>query len=226
MEKIATDKGVSWYRQVSRLTNRQPKPWDLEAPAASRGESHAERINMHFTDICTTYEPLQIHQLPSFLPAQEFPFTIQPYQVAHCLSRLREQMAVPFGQLPIRLLKEFSVELATPLAHVYNRSLQQGQMPSVWKRATITPVAKKPNPTSPGDLRPLSLTPTFGKVLEQFIMPHIMDDIKSSIDSRQYGNIRGSSTSHYLIRLIHDLLSQLDHADKLFSVIMYDLEGI
>ena len=60
--------------------------------------------------------------------------------------------------------------------------------------------------------------------MEQFLVPLILDDIKSSIDVRQYGNMRGSSTSHYLVRLIHDLLSQLDHADMLFSVIMYDFK--
>ena len=133
-------------------------------------------------------------------------------------------MAVPVGQLPVKLLKEFSVELAVPLAHIFNTSLKQGRVPSVWKRATITPVAKKPIPTSPGDLRPLSLTPTFSKVLEQFIVPLIMADIRPSIDSRQYGNMRGASTSHYMIRLIHELLLQLDNTDKIFSVVMHDFK--
>ena len=224
MDNIASDKGASWYKQVSKLTNRQPKPWNLEAPEALNSSSCAERINQHFTQICTSYEPLRTDQLPSYLPAQDIPFKIHPWQVAHSLTRLREQMAVPVGQLPVRLLKEFSVELAVPLAHIFNSSLKQGLVPSVWKRATITPVAKKVSPTSPGDLRPLSLTPTFSKVLEHFIVPLILDDIKANIDIRQYGNMRGSSTSHYLIRLIHDLLSQLDRADKLFSVIMYDFK--
>ena len=30
MDKIATNKGASWYKQVSKLTNRQPKPWNIE----------------------------------------------------------------------------------------------------------------------------------------------------------------------------------------------------
>ena len=224
MDKIATNKGASWYKQVSKLTNRQPKPWNIEEMKTLDSVSHAEFINHHFTKICTTYEPLQTNHLPCYLPAQEITFEIHTWQIAHSLSRLRENMAVPVGQLPVRLLKEFSVELAVPLAHIFNNSLKQGIVPSVWKKATITPVAKKPIATSPGDLRPLSLTPTFSKVMEQFIVPLILDDIKSSIDVRQYGNMRGSSTSHYLVRLMHDLLSQLDHADMLFSVIMYDFK--
>ena len=133
-------------------------------------------------------------------------------------------MAVPTGQLPVRLLKEFSVELAIPLAHIFNISLKQGKVPSIWKRATITPIAKKSTPKSPSDLRPLSLTPTFSKVLEQFVVPLILFDIKPSIDPRQYGNVKGSSTAHYLIRLMYNLLSELDKPDKLFSLIMYDFK--
>ena len=57
---------------------------------------------------------MQSDELTCFLPANDVPFEIQPWQVARILSRVRENMAVPAGQLPIRLLKEFSVELAIP----------------------------------------------------------------------------------------------------------------
>ena len=125
----------------------------------------------------------------------------------HIASRisLREGMAVPPEQLPVRLLTEFSVEIAMPLTHIYNRSLQEGYVPMIWRRATITPVPKKSAPESPGDLRPISLTPTFSKVLEQFIVPLIMEDIRPAMDIYRYGNIQGASTTHYLIRLIHSI---------------------
>ena len=77
---------------------------------------------------------------------------------------------------------------------------------------------------SPDDLRPISLTPVFSKVLEQFVVPHILHDIKPSIDVHQYGNVSGSSTCHYLIKLMHNMLSELDKSDKLFSVIMDDFK--
>ena len=222
MAAISSDNSASWYKQVLKLTNRQPKPWNLDISDALVDVTQAELINQHFTQICTTYEALQATQLPCYLPAQDIPFEIQPWQIAHKLSQLRENMAVPAGQLPVRLIKEFSVELAIPLAHIFNGSIRRSQVPSVWKRATITPVAKKPSPKSPGDLRPLSLTPTFSKVLEQFLVPLILADIRPSIDIRQYGNMRGASTTHYLIRLMHSLLTELDKSDKIFSVIMYD----
>ena len=49
-----------------------------------------------------------------FLTIAPEPFEIQPWQVAHSLAHLRENMAVAPIQLPVRLIKEFSIELATP----------------------------------------------------------------------------------------------------------------
>ena len=144
--------------------------------------------------------------------------------MAYHLTHLRENMSVPPGQLPIRLLKEFSVEIATPLAYIYNRSIREGYVPLVWRKATVTPVPKKPSPESPGDLRPVSLTPTFSKVLEQFIVPLIMADISPALDIHQYGNIKGASTAHYLIRLIHNMLNDLEEPGKLFSMAMIDFK--
>ena len=224
MAKIHESDGRSWYRQVMTLTNRQPKPWNLEMTNSKSEITEADMINDFFADICTTYEPLDTSQIPAYLPANKIPFELQPWQVAERLAHLREGMAVPPGQLPIRLLKEFSVELATPLAHIYNRSIRDGYVPRVWRKATVTPVPKKTSPESPGDLRPISLTPTFCKVLEQFVIPLVMADIRPALDMYQYGNIKGSSTAHYLIRLTHSLLKELEQPGRLASMVMIDFK--
>ena len=81
---------------------------------------------------------MKTSQLPSYLSANKIPFEIQPWQMAYRLAHLREGMAVPPSQLPGRLLKEFAVELATPPAYTYNRSLREGHVPLIWRQATIT----------------------------------------------------------------------------------------
>lgn len=222
MACIAEDGGGSWYQQIAVLTNRKSKPWKLEIPKSE--DTKADIINNFFANICTTYGPLEASQLPAYLPANTNLIDLQPWQVAYKLAHLRDGMAVPPGQLPVRLLKEFSVEMAIPLTHIYNRSVQEGYVPLVWRNATVTPVPKKSSPESPGDLRPISLTPTFCKVLEQFIVPLIVEDIRPEFDVHQYGNIKGASTAHYLIRLTHSLLTELDKPDKLFSMVMFDFK--
>ena len=50
-------------------------------------------------------------------------------------------------------------------------------------------------------MRPISKTPVGGKIIEKVIVSELEKDIKGKLDSSQYGNCRGSSTTHYLIKL-------------------------
>ena len=222
--KIASHDRKSWYSQVRAITNRKPPQWQLGPSSSQDTLIRAESINDFFADVCTTFEPLCAGKLPSFLPAEDVPFEMQPWQIAYKLSHLRKSMGVPNEDLPVRLMSEFSVELAVPLSYIFNKSLREGRVPSVWKQATIVPVPKKAIPKSPGDLRPVSLTSTFSKVLEQFIVPKMVEDVRSQTDKRQYGNVKGASATHYLMRFLHALLSELDKPGKLFSAVMYDFK--
>ena len=53
--------------------------------------------------------------------------------------------------------------------HVLNVSLTSGVFPDEWKKAKITPIPKINNPTRVTDLRPISLLPITGKILEKFV---------------------------------------------------------
>ena len=64
----------------------------------------------------------------------------------------------------IKIIKEFSFELAEPLNKIFNTSLQEGVFPSVWKTASIIPVPKVKNPASANELRPIALTNVLGRL--------------------------------------------------------------
>ena len=122
-----------------------------------------------------SYQPLQTQNIPS----------ITQIDVYQRLQLLKTSKASPPNQLPKRLIKEFAVEISLPLAHVFNNCIKFGVFPSIWKKATIVPLAKKIPITELGDIRPISLTPDFGKTLEFFLSPWIMADIKENIDADQ-----------------------------------------
>ena len=45
--------------------------------------------------------------------------------------------------IPPTLLKEIVEQISTPLANVFNLSLEEGIVPSEWKEANITPLFKR-----------------------------------------------------------------------------------
>ena len=108
----------------------------------------------------------------------------------------------PFD-LPVRLIREFAYELANPLAHLFNACLSDGTFPGVWKTATVVPIPKEKSISSFDQLRPISLTPIFARVFESFVAKWILEDISSKLDPKQYGNVKGSSTVHYLVDMLH-----------------------
>ena len=56
-----------------------------------------------------------------------------------------------------------------------------------------------------------SSTPILSKVLEDFVVSWMIEDVGEHIDSRQFGSLKGSSTTYCLLDLIHNWLSELDN---------------
>ena len=65
-----------------------------------------------------------------------------------------------------------------------------------------------------GDTRPISLTPCLSKVLEDFVVTWLIDDVKNKIDPRQFGCLKGTSMTYCILDMIHTWLSYLDAPDK------------
>ena len=89
----------------------------------------------------------------------------------------------------MRLLKKFAPELAEPVTVIFNRSVSFGVFPERWKDSHLTPVPKVKPVTGDGDLRPIALTPVLSKVLEDFFVEWLRDDVKHHIDPQQFGSL-------------------------------------
>ena len=112
------------------------------------------------------------------------------------------------GDLPIKVAKEFSQELAVPAARIFNKIVETGQWPARWKQEHGIPLNKvKPKqPESESDLRIISLTPLLSKTFEKIVMDWLIHFVGDKLDCSQYGGIRGSSSTHYLIDMITFIL--------------------
>ena len=114
------------------------------------------------------------------------------------------------GDLPSSMLKEFSVELATPLSKIINNIFKSAEWPEDWKVEFVTPLGKIPNPETEDDLRPISLSAFFSKVTEHFVVQWLLKFIGKHIDFRQYGGMKGNSITHYLIEFVNFILANQD----------------
>ena len=58
-------------------------------------------------------------------------------------------------------------------------SINQGQVPSGWTKAIVTPLFKKGDRSNPGNNRPISLTCVACKVLKYIVCSKIMDHLEN-----------------------------------------------
>ena len=133
---------------------------------------------------------------------------VTDYECYQKLKAAKKPASVIPGDLPSKVVKEFMLELASPLCKLFNKIAQSAKWPLQWRMEYITPTPKIPLPQTEEDLRPISLTSFYSKVMEGFVVTWLLHFIGGKMDFRQYGGTRGNSVSHYLIEFINFILHQ------------------
>ena len=108
------------------------------------------------------------------------------------------------------MYKELAAYICEPLTHVYNASLRQGQYPKIYKYEISTPVPKKYPIEKMDQMQNISGLLTADKILEKLLSEMIVSDMEKTADQSQFGNQKGTSIQHYLIKLIHRILTAVD----------------
>ena len=174
----------------------------------------AEQIAEHFASISSEYKPLSRDKLPDrvqfILGSESKPPVITEHECYEAIKSAKKPTSGVPGDLPGSILKEFSIELATPVSKLLNNIVQSATWPEQYKVEYVTPIQKVPQPESEDDLRPIALTPFFSKIMERFVVKWLLGFIGDKIDFRQYGGMKGNSVSHYLIEFINFILYNQD----------------
>ena len=92
----------------------------------------------------------------------------------------------------------------------------------MWKAETVHVIPKNSSPASLAELRNLSCTPLFSKVLESFILSNLKSEV--SLSNSQYGGVKGCSTNHFLIDTWDVVLNALEKGESVTNLISVDFE--
>ena len=95
---------------------------------------------------------------------------------------------------------------------LYNLIFNTGKYHKDWKTATVVPIPKITNATSPNDLRPISLLPLPGKILEQLIHKPLLEHLKTNnlINNCQNGFRPKRSTMQTVFQYTSELYQNLN----------------
>ena len=137
----------------------------------------ANILNDHFSSVFVV-DDFQSDETPC-LEGEPYPCMQSIYITAQGIAQLLQELdhTKAFGPdgIPTKLLKETSFAISPVLTLIFNASLEQGKLPSDWKKAFITPVYKKGLRTDPSNYRPISITCICGKYLNMsFLLPSLI----------------------------------------------------
>ena len=105
---------------------------------------------------------------------------------------------------------------------MYNGSLTQCTFPSKWKRATIVPLPKITKPRTVSDMRPISLLPLPGKIMEMIISHRLKSYLEEHgiLSSKQHGFRKKKSTISAIVEFLHDVYKDQSTNQDTFVVFL------
>ena len=99
-------------------------------------------------------------------------------------------------------------------------SLATGNLPSVWKRASIVQIPKSQHHSSPSNYRPISLLPIISKTLERHVYALIMRHLQENhpLSAFQWGFLEGRSTVSALLHITNQWFQALEAGNDICAV--------
>ena len=118
------------------------------------------------------------------------------------------------GDIPKELVNPCAPSLARALTPIFNSCMLSKKWPTFWKVETIVPIPKTLSPGTMDDIRPISMTTLWSKLLESYIASFTLQETSKNWKDTQYGGRKGSSTDHVLVGIWDKILNGLDNNNK------------
>lgn len=152
-------------------------------------------------------------------------FTISPAETLDKLNKMNINKSPGPDMFYPRILRNTSEEITEALTLIFNKSIEQGNVPEDWKMANITPIFKKGDKKLAGNYRPISLTSVVGKLLESIIRDKIVEHLEQCnlIRDSQHGFRAKRSCLTNLVEFYHKLFSINDRTKSL-DIIYLDFQ--
>ena len=193
--------------------------------ASALNSFYIEKVRHLRNNLCS------ISPTPSCWPKATSPFCFSfasAGKIAKVITSLKNTDALGLDGIPTSVLKKGVEVLASPLAHLVNRSLATGVVPEGFKTGVIIPIhkGKGKSPSDPASYRPVSILPAMSKVLETVVKQDLELHLTKldALPNSQFGFRKGRSCTGALATA-HAKWIRGNQDGKVVGILAFDLSA-
>ena len=206
-----------WYSLLKRITKYDSeKTEELQVSEINNlsDEGQVEAIANHFNATSQEYTEVKTEDIniPEFTTNDIPKFSTM--KIRDILNKIKTNKATIPGDIPARIVKQAAETLCVPMTHMINHSLKTASWPDRYKEELITPIGKVLPVQLLEQLRPISNLPICNKIQEAAIAELVISDMKAGLDPTQYGNQKKTSIQHYLVAMLHRIVTSVDNNSR------------
>merc|ERR1712074_255324 len=174
-------------------------------------------LNKYFASVFTNENEITLTTAPfirNFLESEKLvDIDIKEENVRFYIDKLKASKSPGTDAIHAIVLKELKDILTKPLTDIFNSSINNGEIPAVFKCANITPIFKKGDKKLPSNYQPISLTSLVEKLQESIIRDHLVNHLKryNLIRASQHGFRNNKSCLTNLLEFFNKVINDYDN---------------
>ena len=238
LEEHKFDMKKTWSilnQAIGKHTTKSQYPKSLKVNNIEvNNEQHiADTFNSYFTNIGQTTNhnvPLVDRSFKSYLPNPQlnsmFLEPVLPSTVIETIHKLKTKSSSGHDGISTKLIKSTIVNIINPITYIINKSFETGIVPMEMKIAKVIPIFKNNDQCQVKNYRPISLLPSFSKVLERLMYNKIVQYLNQNniLYKHQYGFRAKHSTIHPIIHLLNNCAEASNKKEAEYTIaILCDL---
>ena len=182
----------------------------------------ATHLNNYFSSVFSKENVQALPNLTACFPEMES-FTVSENGVLKLLLSIDPRKSGGPDGVPSRILKEGAIQITPVLTYLFNRTLEDGVIPSEWKLANVFALHKQGPCDVVENYHPISLTCVCCKIMEHIMCSNMCRFLESHniLTPRQHGFQAGFSCETQLMQAVDDWAHYL-HLGKQTDLIVFD----
>ena len=181
---------------LTKPKNSLPNFLELNGIQITDKQQIADKFNDYFANIGLDIQgmvpetnKMYNDYMPEQINASMFLIPTDPGNVIDVGMKLRPKSSSGYDNISTKLLRKILEDIAIPFSHVANLTFTTGNVPQKLKLAKVIPIFKSGNKYLMNNYRPISLLPSFSKLLEKLVYNRMIKFIEhhNILYEHQYG---------------------------------------